>query len=180
MAALEVAVEVDACVHAVVVGQAVVVAAADVGCQAVIILVGRVLNGVELLHCQCGGVAAGEDPADAGVDFVGELVGGDEAHIVPAVVLGREYSAAVQLLTGAVEEAVGVAPSVANPASELANILLSKELDAVRPSTAHAHLVFPALRATPERGTVLIFEQVVHIFVIALDREVYNVHQVIE
>ena len=180
MAALEVAVEVDTCIHAMIVGQAVIVAAADVGCQTVIILVGRVLNGVEFLHCQCGGVAAGEDPADAGIDFVGELVGGDEAHIVPAVVLGWEHPAVVQLLTGTVEEAVGVAPSVANPASELANILLSKELDAVRPSTAHAHLVLPALRAAPERGSVLIFEQVVHIFVIAFDGEVYNVQQVIE
>ena len=138
------------------------------------------LNGIELLHCQCGGVATREDPADAGIDFVGELVGGDEAHIVPTVVLGWEYSAAVQLLSGAVEQAVSVTPGVTNPAGELADVLLSKELDAVRPSTAHAHLVFPALRATPERSTVLVFEQVVHIFVIAFDGEVDNVQQVVE
>ena len=97
-----------------------------------------------------------------------------------AVVFGGEGFAIVQLLPRAVEEAVGVAPCVAEPSGQPAEVFLCKEFNAVGPAATHAHLLFPALRAAPERGAVLVFKQVVHIFVISLDGEVEGVHEVIE
>ena len=97
-----------------------------------------------------------------------------------AVVFGRERLAVVQFLSRAVEETVGMAPSVAKPAGESAEALLGKEFNTVSPSASHAHLLFPSLRAAPERGAVLVFKQVVHILVIALDGEVEGVEEVVE
>lgn len=137
-------------------------------------------TGVELLEGEGGGVAGGEDPGDGGVEALGEFVGEDEAYVVTAVVFGGEGFAVVERLAGAVEEAVGVAPGVAEPAGEAAKVFLGEELDAVGPATAHADFVFPALRAAPEGGSVFVFEQVVHAFVVALDGEIERIEEVVE
>ena len=137
-------------------------------------------TGVELLEGEGGGVAGGEDPGDGGVEALGEFVGEDEAYVVTAVVFGGEGFAVVERLAGAVEETVGVAPGVAEPAGEAAKVFLGEELDAVGPATAHADFVFPALGAAPEGGSVFVFEQVVHAFVVALDGEVERVEEVVE
>ena len=73
-----------------------------------------------------------------------------------------------------------MAPSVAKPAGQPAEALLGKEFNTVSPSATHAYLLFPSLRAAPERGAVLVFKQVVHILVIALDGEVEGVEEVVE
>ena len=137
-------------------------------------------SGVELLEGEGGGVAGGEDPGDGGVEALGEFVGEDEADVVTAVVFGGEGFTVVERLAGAVEETVGVAPGVAEPAGEAAKVFLGEELDAIGPATAHADFVFPALRAAPEGGSVFVFEQVVHAFVVALDGEVERVEEVVE
>ena len=133
-----------------------------------------------MLECEGGGIAGREDPGEAGIEAVGELVGQHKADVVPPVVFGRERLAVVQLLSRAVEEAVGMAPCVAEPAGQPAEVFLCKEFYAVGPSPTHAHLLFPSLRAAPERGAVLVFKQIVHILVVALDGEVEGVHEVVE
>ena len=125
-----------------------------------------------MLESEGGGIAGREDPGEAGIEAVGELVGQHKADVVPAVVFGRERLAVVQLLSRAVEEAVGMAPCVAEPASQPTEVFLGKEFYAVGPSPTHAHLLFPSLRAAPERGAVLVFKQIVHILVVAFDGEV--------
>ena len=129
-------------------------------------------TGVELLEGEGGGVAGGEDPGDGGVEALGEFVGEDEAYVVTAVVFGGEGFAVVERLAGAVEETVGVAPGVAEPAGEFADGFLGEEFDTVSPAATHAYLLFPTLRVEEEGGTIFVFKQVVHIFVVSFDGEV--------
>ena len=133
-----------------------------------------------MLECKGGGIAGREDPGEAGIEAVGELVGQHKADVVPPVVFGRERLAVVQFLSRAVEETVGMAPSVAKPAGESAEALLGKEFYAVGPAATHANLLFPSLRAAPERSAVLVFKQIVHILVVAFDGEVEGVEEVVE
>ena len=160
---------VKAYVHTVVVGHAVVVARRDV-VDGVIVVFSH--SGVELLEGEGGGIARGEDPSEACVEPFAELVGKNYADIVATVIFCREGFAVVELLAGSVEEPVGVAPGVAEPAGEFANCFLGKEFHTVSPAAAHADFIFPTLRVAPEGGTVFVLEQVVHVFVVAFNRKV--------
>ena len=169
---------VKAYVHTVVVGHAVVVARRDVVDGVIVVVFAH--GWVELLEGEGGGIARGEDPGEACVELFAELIGKNYADIVAAVIFCREGFAVVELLAGAVEESVGVAPSVAEPAGEFANCFLGKEFHTVSPAAAHADFIFPTLGVAPEGGTVFVLEQVVHVFVVSFDRKVEGVEEVVE
>ena len=98
-----------------------------------------------------------------------------------AVVFGREDFAAAELLTGLVEEAVGVAPGVAEPSGKLAYGTLREELDTIGPAFAQADFLFPTHRATTEEGgAILVLHEVVHTLVVAFQGEVADVLDVVE
>ena len=165
LAVFELLVEVDAGVHAVVGRHAVVVARLDVGHH-------RAVFALILAKSEGGHVACAVNPGERAVDALVELVHEHDGNVVATVVFGGELPAVVYLLSLAVEDAVGVAPGVADPAGELAYVALDEELDTVAPPTPHADFVLPADGAAPEGGAVAVFHEVVHIFVVALDREV--------
>ena len=182
---LELAVEVDGEVEAVVVGEAVVVAAFDVG--ELRHLVGRavVVGGVVAGHGvalggEGGGVAGGEDPCGADVAAVAEAVAEDDGEVVAPVVLGGELLAAVEPLPFAVEDAHGAAPGVGHPAGELAEVALGEELDAVAVAVAGDDEVLPVVAAAEEGGAVFVFYEVGHALVVAFHREVGNAAEAVE
>ena len=51
---------------------------------------------------------------------------------------------------------------------------MGEEFDAVGPAVADAYEVFPSSGGTEGRGTVAVFNDVVHVFVVAFHTEFYN------
>ena len=174
LAVLLLLVEIDHEVEPLVAVEAVVVAALDVLHHALVGITVVIVKpqGVVALQRQRGAVARAVNPGGSHVDALVELVHQHDVEVVPAVVLGGKHLAEVELLSGTVEETVGMRPGVAHPAGELAHLLLGKELDAIRPAVAHHHLVLPVgLVEREERRAVLVFHHVAHLLVIALHRK---------
>jgi len=68
----------------------------------------------------------------------------------------------------------GADPGVAEPAGEVAYLALDEEFDAVAATLAAVDEVLPVLTATEEGGAVLVLNEVVHVLVVGLDRELGN------
>ena len=95
---LELAVEVDTNIHAVIVGHAEIVAFPRLSQIAVPafginigIIVGSLLSLSIFLHAQRGGVAGAVDPCGAEINRLVEFVAGNDAEVVTPVVLGRKW-----------------------------------------------------------------------------------------
>ena len=90
-------------------------------------------------------VAAAENPSAGDVETVTELVLHGNTHIMATVIFGRKHLTLVDFHALAVELAVGVCPSITNPARGLAERTLHKELNTVCPAFAETDLVIPSL-----------------------------------
>ena len=86
--------EVGTYVGSVVVGHAVIVAAADMGeaVSAGVVVVGVIGSSGIALHGQCGGIACAKDPGGGDIETLAELIVEYNGEVVSAVVLGRQSS----------------------------------------------------------------------------------------
>ena len=170
-------VEVDTHVEAMVASQAEVVAlqGIDAGNRAPFV------NQAIINLCAKGAaVATAKDPCTTDVESVAELVLHGNTDVVATVVFSRKHLAVVDFHAFAVELTFGVGPSVANPACCLAEAALHEKFYTIRPTFAEADLVIPGFGRTEKRSAILVFQKVVHLFVVAFDGNVEQVSQLIE
>ena len=132
------------------------------------------------MHGESQGVARGEDPCGADVDFLVELIGKDDRDVVSAVVLGRERDAVVEAHALAVELVHGAAPCIANPTCEFAYAALHQEFHAVGPTVTEDDHVLPIVWGTEQCHAVFVFQEIFHVLVVALNGEVGDAAPTVE